>query len=458
MSSDLGIESTRRRLGAPKRNAGHGSGGGGTADVALAERRGDDRGKDDKAGKGAKSGQKPGSPQRRFAKSLMQDPKGGLPIDRAHLKKTIEKYYGKAFGTAAPEKQGLERIEKTINRLTSPAGDPNAQKALDDIKELLKERPKHAARILEDMGQNLDKECPDTGGFGDPENRKGLFREVIGKLAHPDQIYQGRDTSDCGPAVVQTILAKANPMRYWKMARDLMSEGQFAMGEGAVPIKGNPSAIPFPGDATRRSPLDTLMQRSLFRYAKDHIDPSGPPFGGTGDESEGQSNALRPSGSRARPRGTGGTGLFGGENDDGLSVGQIKGLLNTVLTDGNWKAINMDKLNERDRLGAWQGLKKRLRPDKKSADDAQRVDSEQLGVPVGVYTKSGAFHEVLVKRVRNGTVTFFDPATRRAEKMPEKDFLASVSQMLLPKDQPIDLRDFDFRPRRRPPADPPVQA
>lgn len=450
MSPDLKIDGKRRGLNVAKWQRGNGTGGL-AADKAPKADRADDRDKSGR-GKAGKGEHRPRTPEGRLARSLKLDPRSSVPSDRAHLKNAIEKYAGQAFGTKAPLKQGLARIEETIDRLTSPPGDPASRKTLEDIKDLFRERPTHVARILEDMAGNLDERAPDTGAFGNPANRKALFQEIIQKIAHPDKIFQGGGTSDCGPAVVQSILANAHPLRYYEMAKSLMLEGSFALGKGGTPFEANPKAIPYPGDPnTWRTSLDTLIQRSLSNFAKENLSKGGPEFGGTADATAAGGNPLRPSGSRARPpRGTGGTGTYGGLDDDGLTANQIRGLLNTVLTDGQWKGLDLDKMNPRRRLGAWHALKKRVKPEKKSADGAVKVDPEQLGVPVGVFTKSGSFHEVLVKRVARGKVYYFDPATGSREKMNEKDFLASVSQMLLPKDQPIDLRGFDFRPRRRP--------
>jgi hypothetical protein len=98
------------------------------------------------------------------------------------------------------------------------------------------------------------------------EEVRGL---ALVRLAHPEQIAQGKRTLLCGPATALNTVARFNPLRYARLVREVYSQGSFngltvdsALRRLTVPIDAS-SASTAEGDRDNANPLDWMMLSAM---------------------------------------------------------------------------------------------------------------------------------------------------------------------------------------------------
>lgn len=345
-------------------------------------------------------------------------------------------------------------LEQGIARVTSTGNAQNDRQAMRDLLALLERDPALFKAMMADMQDVMDAPPVLDNPLSRPERRIGLFQELIGQLARPESISQGQGTVTCAASVAQVMLLHVDPGAYYDLVRDLIVKGSHTTKGGHV--------IEFPRDLPRRSGrtlLDAAIQGVLYNEAQS-FPATGRRTSGTGDESEGQSNASRPAGTRPRGRGNQGAGgaQYGGdEAEGGLYTGQIDRLIEE-LTGKPWVWEDITDADDKYRDQLWRALKAHITGERDSIDErfadfeiggnsSSGDGSDQTrawGVPVGIYTAGGAFHEVLIQGFEKGDVVYYDPATGRQERASEQIFLESLCQVLVPdsgwKDYRVDVK------------------
>lgn len=367
----------------------------------------------------------------------------------------------------------LAMATQAVEQLGSPPGDPAADKGFTALLDLFFKRPEVFKNIVPRMLADLH--VPGVGDLGHVSRRVAMFRTLAEQLARPERVTQGAGTYTCVVSVAQVSMIQANPSGYYDMVRDLLIRGQYDAGHRLpVPIAADYTAL----DRQRRglegqgrSELDALIQSSLFNYARATTQPDGSPTGDAGFTSLGQSNSRsrpagnRPSASSPSPGGRGSAGsgrtVYGGDqaspgqDPQGLTIGQIFALVNRVAMGGNWQPISFldrpagvseeqwnEKINQDwetvyDQITGFRAQQARATFEG-DLPDSYFKDTTSWGVPVGIYTEAGTFHEVLIQEIERplpgqpGKVRYYDPATRQVQEADEVQFRNSVVHILMP--------------------------
>lgn len=323
------------------------------------------------------------------------------------------------------------------------------------------------------------------------ELRERLLANILRNVAHADRIYQGYGTNDCTTAVLQGYFASESPVEYT----------HFALGLAFSDAGVAPSGRRFPArldslksDLARgsgRDIFDALFQGSLIHYARKTYPVAGQGDGFTGGRAGpkgayGKGRAGS-NGTYGAGRASAGRGAYGGEkpSSEGLTFGQMVRLTADMFgSQALYFAAEVNQSNrsnvvnrlvqvfadpasvpmadrsltgKRSRVGfgirggdfslarlgrvppvisANSGVAAMFR---RFADRYRGVD-ENVEVPVGIVADDGGLHQVLVRKIKEGKVTYSDPGDGLVKTMSLDEFGSRLSSVILPRDlSPIQL-------------------
>lgn len=369
-----------------------------------------------------------------------------------------------------------------------------------DSGKLAKDDPLRRQSILDLVARSTDAHLGDWARDAEikgklknspSELRERLLANILRNVAHPDRIYQGYGTTDCTTAVLQGYFASESPVEYTHFALGL------AFSDSGVA----PSGKKFPARldslksdlirASGRDIFDALFQGSLIHFAKRNypIEGQGDGIGGGRAGSMGAYGKGRAGskGTYGAGRASAGKGTYGGEkpSSEGLTFSQVVRLTADIFgPQALYFAAEVNQSNRRDvvnrlvqvfadpasvpkvdrrlaghrpyigfglrggdfslaRLGrvppglsAQSGVASLFR---RLADRNLGVD-EAVEVPVGIVADDGGLHQVLVRGIKEGKVTYSDPGDGLVKTMSLDEFGNRLSSVILPRDlTPVSL-------------------
>lgn len=232
-----------------------------------------------------------------------------------------------------------------------------------------------------------------TGPIAEGLDRRKLLSDVVRDIADPSQISQG-NYNTCAAATAQRLLAGQSPAEYARLMAGLASpSGEVRLANGDLlvrPADWNQST----GDG--RDLAGRLFQSSMMAYA-------------AGKAGETYSNATD---TRTKAN---------GQKVKGLSAAEVvylfEGILGKDYTKYGVSDIGADKL-------------------------MQKIKDVVAGggvVPCAI-TLNGKHHEVLVTKIENGRVHYFDPKTGQTRTMSEEEFKSALYNANIPNQAVLSFR------------------
>ncbi len=326
-----------------------------------------------------------------------------------------------------------EKLKAVVNNLCNPATqtDRLAERTFGDLGLLLdqgklSQTDAKGKTILDHLAARLDQ--PVHADVADGLNRSqehNALHEIVRTVAHPGAINQGEGTYTCTTAVVQQMLARTMPADYVGMATGLIFDGVAAAPTGTKIALDTAELYEREiGRKTGRGAVDAIFQGSLLAYAQKT-------FPAVGDEVEGGrfSRSFVFGGGRFSARATYGSLTAEG----GLTSGQVGGLLEKVL-GLKTQDIQISDTNREVAYGMFQtSLDKAQTGDVSLGASARGVSS---GIPVGVQTQDGKFHEILVQDISDGKVSYIDPVDGKEHQIDEDDFKFNLRSIKVPAQAP----------------------
>jgi hypothetical protein len=323
-----------------------------------------------------------------------------------------------------------DKLRQVVKQLCDPATQPGqlAERTLYDLGSMLEtgvlaERDQTGKTILDHLAARVGQPlAPPLAQGLNEKQQAGAIHDIIHSVANPGSINQGVDTFTCTTAVVQTLLAVSMPADYVAMTTGLMFDGVGRAPTGEL-IKLDTAEL-FErelGRKTGRGITDAVVQGSLLSFAQAALPSDGKPAAEGGRFSA----SYVFGGGRFSVSVT-----FGGNADGGLTSSQVGGLLEKVLGIKT-QDIEVSDTNRDLAYGMFTSSLETAKSGKSLLDAKQkRVVSN--GIPVGVETSDGKFHEILVTDIREGKVVYIDPVDGKSHEMAEDDFKAHLKAIKVP--------------------------
>lgn len=326
-----------------------------------------------------------------------------------------------------------EKLRTIVGTLCDPATqkDSLAARTFEDLGNLveagvLAERDTQGKTILDHIEARLNQPVhPDIAEGLNRAQEQNVLHEIIRTVAHPGAINQGEGTYTCTTAVVQQLLARAMPADYVGMATGFIFDGVARTPTGETIALDTAELYERElGLKTGRGAVDAIFQGSLLAYAQKTFEADG-----VTSEGGRFSASFTFGGGRFSVR-----AIFGSEDvPGGLTAKQVGGLLEKVFgiktTD-----IEVTEENRETAFGMFTASLERARSGDASLGSSARVISN--GIPVGVQTQEGKFHEILVRDIKDGRVTYVDPVDGKEHEIPESDFKANLVSIKVPVQAP----------------------
>ncbi len=285
--------------------------------------------------------------------------------------------FKEAYDKLSPEQKAqYDSVAKTLGN------DPAGKRALA----VLLVNGALAAKDLKGDGTLLDHlDTIATGPLADGIDRKQLLSNVVGDIANSGNISQGTYNT-CGAATAQRLLAGQSPAEYARIMAGLTSpSGEVKLANGDT-LKRAPDWDKSRDDG--RDLAGRLFQASVMAYA---AAKGGESYSNATDE-------------RTKKNGVKKQGLNAAE-----VVYMFEGLLGKDYEKYAVSDIGADALMQKIKSVVAKG-----------------------GVVPCAITVDGSRHEVLVTKVENGQVSYYDPRSGQTKVMAEAEFKAMLFNANVP--------------------------
>lgn len=336
-----------------------------------------------------------------------------------------------AISALPPDQQ--EKLKAVVGTLCDPATQPDnlARRTFEDLGKLvqagtLADKGADGKTIIDHLSARLgqDVHADVADGLNQMQERNALH-EIIRTVAHPGRINQGEGTYTCTTAVVQQMLARTMPADYVGMATGFVYDGVAKTPTGEKIALDTAELYEREiGWKTGRGAVDAIFQGSLLAYAAKTFPQEGQTL----------------EGGRFSARYTFGGGRYSakitfgsGDTDGGLTSKQVTGLLEKVFGIKT-QDIDVTDTNRDMAYGMFQSSLDKAKTGDASLGATARVVAS--GIPVGVQTRDGRFHEILVQDIKDGEVTYIDPVDGKEHKVDEADFKLNLVSIKVPTQAP----------------------
>jgi len=345
-----------------------------------------------------------------------------------------------------PQKEQFGRLAEALDSWNDPAVAADLGVLLAAGK--LTGEDSEGQTVLDRLVGVLDRQPdPQLGEIGAQE----LVRQIVGDLARPFNIFQGKGTVTCAAASIQSSLACDQPAEYARIATQLLFDGKANLPNAEREMELDPAGLSLDEG---RTALGDVMQESLASYAR-QFDDDGSWIGPTDDPSDLGGGAVGTKrglggGAVGAKRGLGGgavgtkKGLGGGEigqgdeasaSEDahGLTPGQIAHLYRDVV---GRDVINVE-VNDEDRAIVADQLRRAVNDGEKplvgveAHDDAGNPTRHAVQV-IGVTKRPGKPEQVVFTDSQQGT----------PQSMPLDEFMA-LARVAMFNAAKLDPRLFD---------------
>ncbi|MBM3268321.1 MAG: hypothetical protein FJZ01_11790 [Candidatus Sericytochromatia bacterium] len=338
-----------------------------------------------------------------------------------------------AYSQLPAEQQ--QKLDQVVNKLCDyeTQQDRLCDRTHEDLGHLLnsgalKQKDATGKTIIDHLAARADQPLhPQIAEGLNGSQQNGAIHDLIHSVAHPESINQGEGTYTCTTAVVQTLLAVSYPADYVGMTAGLLYDGVGRTPTGeAIKLDTTELYENEIGRRTGRGITDAVFQGSLLTYAQQ----SFPADGGKGVTGGRFSASYTFGGGRFSRSVT-----FGGEQQGGLTSTQVGGLLDKVLGIKT-QDIEVTAGNRDQAFSMFTTSLSVARDSDNKGMGARERRALQNGIPVGVETQDGRFHEILVTDARDGKVFYMDPVDGKTHDMDEGEFKERLRAIKVPAGAP----------------------